>query len=114
MLPGETLPDIDALRKEPGNTLDVVNWDVKVGDCLLHHSMTVHGAPGNASSTQLHPAPPRPRDAGPATMRCTHRAKGRHASRSTSRPAASASRSTARCFPACGRGDAAVQWRLPR
>ena len=63
MLPGETLPDIDALRKEPGNMLDVVNWDVKVGDCLLHHSMTVHGAPGNASSTQLHPAPPRPRDA---------------------------------------------------
>lgn len=22
------------------------------GDCLLHHSMTVHGAPGNASATQ--------------------------------------------------------------
>lgn len=52
MLPGETLPDIDALRKEPGNELDVVNWDMLAGDCLLHHSMTVHGAPGNASATQ--------------------------------------------------------------
>ena len=52
MLPGETLPDIDALRKEPGSTLDIVNWDMQAGDCLLHHCMTVHGAPGNASSTQ--------------------------------------------------------------
>jgi ectoine hydroxylase-related dioxygenase (phytanoyl-CoA dioxygenase family) len=52
MLPGETLPDIDALRKAPGNTLAIVNWDMKAGDCLLHHCMTVHGAPGNASSTQ--------------------------------------------------------------
>jgi len=52
MLPGETLPDIDALRKEPASTLDVVNWDMKAGDCLIHHNMTVHGAPGNASSTQ--------------------------------------------------------------
>lgn len=52
MMPGEILPDIDALRKEPGNTLQIVNWDMKAGDCLLHHCMTVHGAPGNASSTQ--------------------------------------------------------------
>ena len=53
MLPGETLPDIDAIRREPGSGgLEIVNWDMKAGDCLLHHSMTVHGAPGNASSTQ--------------------------------------------------------------
>lgn len=48
MLPGETLPDIESMRAE----LDVVNWDMQAGDCLVHHSMTVHGAPGNASSTQ--------------------------------------------------------------
>ena len=52
MLPGETLPDIDAMRKDPGSKLKIVNWDMQAGDCLLHHSMTVHGAPGNASSTQ--------------------------------------------------------------
>ena len=53
MLPGETLPDINALRHSPdGAELDIVNWDMQAGDCLLHHCMTVHGAPGNASSTQ--------------------------------------------------------------
>jgi len=48
MLPGEKLPDINAMRGE----LEIVNWDMKAGDCLLHHCMTVHGAPGNASSTR--------------------------------------------------------------
>ena len=48
MLPGDTLPDIEAMRGQ----FEVMNWDMKAGDCLIHHCMTVHGAPGNASSTR--------------------------------------------------------------
>jgi len=48
MLPGDTLPDIEAMRGQ----FEVMNWDMKAGDCLVHHCMTVHGAPGNASSTR--------------------------------------------------------------
>ena len=45
-LPGETLPDFEAMRRE----LPVVNWDMKAGDCLVHHCMTVHGSPGNSTN----------------------------------------------------------------
>ena len=48
MLPGEEMPDIEAMRSE----LQIVNWDMQAGDCLVHHSMTLHGAPGNASATR--------------------------------------------------------------
>jgi ectoine hydroxylase-related dioxygenase (phytanoyl-CoA dioxygenase family) len=53
MLPSETLPDIEAMRSSgSGGELEVVNWDISAGPCLLHHAMTVHGTRGNASSTQ--------------------------------------------------------------
>lgn len=47
-LPGEPIPDFDALRGEH----TFLSWDMKAGDCLLHHAMTVHGSAGNATSNQ--------------------------------------------------------------
>ena len=29
-----------------------LSWDIKAGDCICHHPLTVHGAGGNASKTQ--------------------------------------------------------------
>ena len=29
--------------------LEVLNWDMQPGDCLVHHGLTVHGAGGNAT-----------------------------------------------------------------
>ena len=40
------VPDIDAMRNE----LDFVQFDLKPGDCTVHHGLTVHGSPGNKSS----------------------------------------------------------------
>lgn len=60
MLPGETLPDIDALRKEPGNELDVVNMG-HVGRRLPPAPQ--HDGARRAGQCQRHPAPPRLRDA---------------------------------------------------
>lgn len=41
----EQIPDIDADR----DRYDIVSFDVEPGDCLVHHALTVHGAPGNES-----------------------------------------------------------------
>lgn len=42
----EEIPDIDAHRER----YDIVSWDTGPGDCILHHALTVHGAPGNDST----------------------------------------------------------------
>lgn len=42
------VPDIDAER----DRYDFAQFDMAPGDCTLHHALTVHGAPGNASSTR--------------------------------------------------------------
>lgn len=42
------VPDIDAERDKH----DIVQFTMAPGDCTLHHALTVHGAPGNASSAQ--------------------------------------------------------------
>ena len=43
---GETVPDIDARRDE----FDLRSFSVEPGDCIAFHALTIHGAPGNASS----------------------------------------------------------------
>lgn len=43
----ETIPDIQSDR---GN-YDIVSHGLEVGDCVAFHFRTVHGAPGNSSST---------------------------------------------------------------
>ena len=47
---GETLdamPDIDSRRDE----LEIASFDMKPGDAIAFHFLTVHGAPGNASKS---------------------------------------------------------------
>ena len=44
---GETIPDFDARRHE----FEFLSWDLEPGDCIVFHALTVHGAPGNPSST---------------------------------------------------------------
>ena len=44
---GDLVPDIDA---DP-DRYEILTWDLEPGDCLVHHGRTIHGAPGNASST---------------------------------------------------------------
>jgi ectoine hydroxylase-related dioxygenase (phytanoyl-CoA dioxygenase family) len=44
----EAIPDIDAARDK----YEFLSWDVEPGDCLVHHSLAIHGSSGNASSTQ--------------------------------------------------------------
>jgi len=44
----EAIPDIEAHRHE----YRILSWDLEPGDCLVHHALTVHGAPGNTSSEQ--------------------------------------------------------------
>lgn len=46
--PGTPIPDFDAERDRHR----FLSWDMKAGDVLIHHSLTVHGARGNTSSTQ--------------------------------------------------------------
>ena len=43
----EKMPDIDADRA----SYDFLSWDLGPGDCLVHHSLAVHGAGGNRSQT---------------------------------------------------------------
>lgn len=42
------VPDVDAMREQ----LDIVHFDLKPGDCTVHHALTVHGAPGNKSTVR--------------------------------------------------------------
>ncbi len=30
---------------------DLLSWDMEPGDCIIHHALTLHGAPGNTSRT---------------------------------------------------------------
>lgn len=43
----EEMPDINANR----SSYHLLNWDMRPGDCLVHHGLAVHGAGGN---TTLH------------------------------------------------------------
>ena len=42
----ETIPDIDANRSK----FKIVHFDCEPGDLLIHHSLTIHGSPGNSTS----------------------------------------------------------------
>ena len=44
-LEGEKIPDIDAARDQ----YEFLSWDMQPGDILIHHGMSVHGAPANSS-----------------------------------------------------------------
>ena len=46
---GKQLRTLADIRDNPGN-YDMLTWDVEPGDVLIHHSHTVHGAPGNLST----------------------------------------------------------------
>ena len=61
-LGGEKIPDIDAARDK----YEFLSWDMQPGDILIHHGMSIHGAPANSSRP---PAGAATRCAGPATMR---------------------------------------------
>jgi ectoine hydroxylase-related dioxygenase (phytanoyl-CoA dioxygenase family) len=37
----DTIPDIDAQRSE----VDLLSWDLELGDCIVFHMRTIHGAP---------------------------------------------------------------------
>jgi hypothetical protein len=43
----EELPDIEADRSK----FNIVSWDLELGDALLFHALTIHGARGNNSKT---------------------------------------------------------------
>jgi len=42
------VPDIDAERDKH----DIAQFTMEPGDCTLHHALTLHGAPGNASNDE--------------------------------------------------------------
>lgn len=42
----EPIPDIDGQR----DRYRILSWDLEPGDCLVHHALTVHGAPGNSTA----------------------------------------------------------------
>lgn len=44
----EHVPDIDANRDQ----YKLLHWDLQPGDCIVFHMRTLHGAPGNASTTR--------------------------------------------------------------
>jgi ectoine hydroxylase-related dioxygenase (phytanoyl-CoA dioxygenase family) len=43
----EVCPDFSTRRNDP--TLKFLRWDMRAGDCLVHHPLTVHGCDGNFS-----------------------------------------------------------------
>ena len=43
----ETIPDITAQREE----LELLSWDLELGDCIVFHMRTVHGAPATSGLT---------------------------------------------------------------
>ena len=45
---GDIIPDIDAARDK----YMILSWDMQIGDCIVFHGMTVHGAPPNHLKTQ--------------------------------------------------------------
>ncbi|KAG6556622.1 hypothetical protein Mapa_001563 [Marchantia paleacea] len=44
--PLSEVPDIDRMLDQ----VELLTWDLEPGDCLVHHSFSVHGAPGISSS----------------------------------------------------------------
>jgi len=47
----EVCPDFSAAEnRKPG--MHYLSWDMKAGDCICHHPLTVHGAGGNRSKSQ--------------------------------------------------------------
>jgi len=47
----EVCPDFSDPRQRAAGQR-VVSWDMKAGDCICHHPLTVHGSGGNRSRTQ--------------------------------------------------------------
>lgn len=43
----EPIPDFDSNR----SSYEFLSWDMQPGDCLVHHSLAIHGARGNRSTT---------------------------------------------------------------
>ena len=41
----ERVPDIDAERE----SLEILSWDLALGDCIVFHMLALHGAPGTAA-----------------------------------------------------------------
>ena len=44
----ENIPDIDSNK----DNYDIISWDVKPGDIILHHPLTLHSSSGNLSSVK--------------------------------------------------------------
>ena len=42
----ERMPDIEADRA----AYDILSWEIRPGDCIAFHGVTVHGAPGNTAN----------------------------------------------------------------
>jgi len=44
----DRLPDIEANRKD----YNILSWDMEPGDCIVFHALTLHGSPGNQSTSR--------------------------------------------------------------
>jgi len=49
----DVCPDYGSPAYEHDANVHVLSWDMQPGDVLCHHPLTVHGAAGNASPTQM-------------------------------------------------------------